>query len=247
MVDNASPLPEQLKTMEEYHKRGAPRSKLVMAVPMYARTWRLASPLHQDLGDAAISGGTKGPYTDTEGILSYNELCVRIKGSPNSFNIVRDVANTAVHAVYLHGNEAEFYSFEDTKTLAAKAHNVTTMGYGGLSIFTLSNEDSHGTCGKKYPLLHSIVENYNHDPIDEVPITTIPPPTPHPTEVVTDIPGVFKCHSVGKFRDHEYCFKYYDCVMGDFGLESTVMYCERHQAFDEKTYKCVEASQIPGC
>lgn len=74
VVGHASPLPEQLKTMEEYHKRGAPRAKLIMAVPLYARTWKLASPAHQEIGDTAVGGGAKGPYTDVEGLLSYNEV-----------------------------------------------------------------------------------------------------------------------------------------------------------------------------
>lgn len=247
VVGHASPLPEQIKTLEEYHKRGAPRSKLIMAVPLYARTWKLSSPSHQELGDAAVSGGDKGPYTQTEGLLSYNELCVLIKGNPSAFSIVRDNANTAVHAVYLHGGSAEFISYEDSKTLAAKAKNITTEGYGGMSIYTLSNEDVHGTCGKKYPLVHAIVDNYNKADVHEVPITTFAPhvtnpPTPPPT-----IPGIFKCPHEGKFRDLQYCFKYYDCAKGDFGIEQTVMHCERHEAFDETTQKCVDAKTVPGC
>lgn len=248
VVGNASPLPEQLKTLEEYHKRGAPRSKLVMAVPLYARTWKLASPSHQDVGDAATGGGTKGPYSDVEGLLSYNELCVQIKGNPAAFSIVRDHANTAVHAVHLSGSVAEFISFEDTKTLAEKAKNITSEGYAGMSVYTLSNEDVHGTCGKKYPLLHAIVDNYNRESVTEKPHTTMGPPVTHPATPPPTVPGVFKCAHEGKFRDHQYCFKYYECVKGEFGgFEQTVMNCERHQAFDEHLQKCVDAKTVPGC
>ena len=246
-VGHASPLPEQLNTLEEYHKRGAPRAKLLMAIPLYARTWKLESTSKQDIGDKATGGGTKGPYTDTEGILSYNELCAMIKESPNSFSLVRDSLNTAVHAIYLHGSNAEFYSFEDTKTLAIKAKNITTEGYGGVTVYTLSNEDVHGTCGKKYPLLHAIVDNYNHDAVAEVPITTIAPSV-HSTETVTDPPGVFRCHSEGKYRDHLFCFKYYECVKNEFGnFDMTVEYCDRHQAWDESNKKCVDPKTISGC
>lgn len=117
-----------------------------------------------------------------------------------------------------------------------------------MSIYTLSNEDVHGTCGKKYPLVHAIVENYNHENIPEKPIVTIAPPTTHKPEHITDVPGIFTCHTAGKFRDHEYCFKYYDCEKNDFGgLEKTNLNCERHQAFDETTQKCVDAKLVPGC
>ena len=78
IVGHASAFPEQLKTMEEYHKRGAPRSKMVIAMPLFARTWKLSSIQHQDIGDPAAGPGTKGPYTDVEGILSYNEVCLNL-------------------------------------------------------------------------------------------------------------------------------------------------------------------------
>lgn len=57
------------------------------------------------------------------------QLCVQIKGNPSAFSIVRDQANTAVYAIHIKGSTTEFISFEDTKTLAAKAKNVTTEGY----------------------------------------------------------------------------------------------------------------------
>ena len=73
-VGHASPLSMQLATLEEYHKRGAPRSKLLMSVPLYARTWKLANPSKQEIGDEATGPGTAGPYTQNEGQLSYNEV-----------------------------------------------------------------------------------------------------------------------------------------------------------------------------
>ena len=170
-----------------------------------------------------------------------------IRSSPASFSIIRDNDKTAVHAIYSHGSIAEFISFEDTKTLATKAKNVTTEGYGGVSIFTLSNEDVHGTCGTKYPLVHAIVNNYNHETIPEKPIVTIAPPTHTPEKPPTPPVGVFVCPKEGKFRDHQYCSKYYDCAKGDFGFEQTIMHCERHEAFDEHLLKCVDAKTIPGC
>lgn len=132
--------------------------------------------------------------------------------------------------------------------MAEKAKNITSEGYAGVSVYTLSNEDTHGTCGKKYPLVHALVENYNKADIHEVPITTLSPPVTHAPTAPPTIPGVFKCSHEGKFRDHQYCFKYYDCAKGDFGgFEQTVMHCERHQAFDEHTQKCVDAKLVPGC
>lgn len=63
-----------METLNQYHKRGAPKAKLVMAVPLYARTWKLTHINHQDLGDPASGPGDAGIYTQTPGLLSYNEV-----------------------------------------------------------------------------------------------------------------------------------------------------------------------------
>ncbi|KAH9391593.1 hypothetical protein TYRP_022773, partial [Tyrophagus putrescentiae] len=235
-VGHASLLSHALSTMEAYHKAGAPRSKLVMSVPAFARTWRLANPAKQDIGDEALGGGEKGPYTQVEGLLSYNELCVLMRAHVSQFSLVRDPAEHAVYAVYLRDSgHAEWLSFEDSKSLAFKADNVTRSGYAGLSVYSISNEDVHGVCGQKNPLLHAINAHYWRGAVTEGPT----PPnhfTPGPTE------------APGKFRDPVYCFKYYDCEKGEFGgFESTVFYCERHQAWDEHAQKCVDAKTVPGC
>jgi len=103
---------------------------------MFARTWKLENSAKAEVGDKATSPGTKGPYTDVDGLLSYNELCVMIKGNPNAFQLIRDPTEMAVHALYSHSGVVEWISFEDTKTLAAKAHNITAMGYAGKNFCT---------------------------------------------------------------------------------------------------------------
>lgn len=74
VVDHATPISKQLQTLEDYHKRGAPRSKLVMAVPAFARTWKLRSVDKSQPGDPAASPGMAGPYTAVPGVLSYSEV-----------------------------------------------------------------------------------------------------------------------------------------------------------------------------
>ncbi|XP_045530770.1 chitinase-like protein EN03 isoform X2 [Pieris brassicae] len=59
---------------------GAPSSKIVVGIATYARTWKLDSdseisgvpPLHTD------GPGEAGPYTKTEGLLSYPEVCAKL-------------------------------------------------------------------------------------------------------------------------------------------------------------------------
>jgi len=117
-----------------------------------------------------------------------------------------------------------------------------------MTIYTLSNEDVHGVCGHKFPLLHAINDNYDRSAVVEVPITVTQAPF-HPTQPQehATIPSSH-CPRVGKFRDHTYCSQYYDCVLGELGtIESTEMHCDRSQAFDETTQTCVDKSHVPGC
>lgn len=254
-VGHASPITSQLKTLEAYHARGAPRSKLLMSVPLYARTWKLASAAKQQVGDEAVSAGTKGPYTDVDGILSYNELCVLITNNPTAFSLQRDPVEMAVHAIYSHSGTYEWITFEDTKTLAEKAKNITQMGFAGMTTYTLSNEDVHGVCGKKFPLLHAINDNYDHtavaDKPSDHPVTNGPGVIVNPTQPtgpVTPVPGTHCPNGEGKYRDHTYCYTYYDCVKGDFGaIEAIELHCDRSQAFDEVTKTCVDKSHVAGC
>ena len=62
--------------MENYLQKGAPASKLVLGLPLYGRTFTLASV---DSGYRApvSSGGAEGPYTRSMGFRSYYEVSVR--------------------------------------------------------------------------------------------------------------------------------------------------------------------------
>lgn len=149
-----------------------------------------------------------------------------------------------MYAVYNLGREAEWISFEDSKTLAAKAANITSMGYAGMSVYTMSNEDVHGICGEKNPLLKSINEHYVKTAVTDGPLPT--PPTAAPTQAPVTVPGA--CTHEGYIRDPVYCFTYYHCKKGDFGTyEREILHCTRHEAFDEKEGKCVDRSKVPGC
>lgn len=170
-----------------------------------------------------------------------------IKANPTAFSLVRDTQATALYAVFNTGSTFEWISFEDTHTLAIKAKNITSQGYGGISLYSLSNEDVHGTCGKKNPLLHAINDNYNVHAVTEAPVVTITPPAKVTSAPVTNPPGVIVCTKEGFLRDPIYCSTYYECVKGDFGLEKIMHTCQRPEVFDVTTSKCVDRSKVPGC
>ena len=71
--------------LEDWVRRGADRSKLVMGIPFYGQSFRLANPGQTGL-KAPVSGpGDAGPITMQQGMISYMELCQR--GIQLSFGI----------------------------------------------------------------------------------------------------------------------------------------------------------------
>jgi len=246
-VDHAAPLDWQIASLKYWWSKGAPREKLLMSIPLFARTWTLANPENSEVTASATGPGRAGPYTKAEGLLSYNELCAEIKESPSEWVIRRDSDGSGVYAV--HGRN--WVSFEDSKTCAVKAKNATTEGFGGVVAYALTNEDFHGDCGgNKFPLLHGINSGINHEAVTVGTAPTEDPKVTHPTKApVTDTPGKFTCHKVGKFRDPLYCQEYHECIETDIhGLwEDKIGRCDRAQAFDEVASKCVDKAQIPIC
>lgn len=54
-------------------------AKIVLGVPLYARTFKLGNQNAFKPGDTAVGGGDKGPITQETGMLGYNEICMMIK------------------------------------------------------------------------------------------------------------------------------------------------------------------------
>ena len=56
-------------------KSGASRDKLVLGVPFYGYTFILADRNLHEIGSPSNGSGLKGPYSQTDGFLGYNEVC----------------------------------------------------------------------------------------------------------------------------------------------------------------------------
>lgn len=55
-------------------KNGAPAHKLVLGIPLFARTFLLARMDQNELRSPTIGNGTEGPFTRSAGFLSYFEV-----------------------------------------------------------------------------------------------------------------------------------------------------------------------------
>ena len=55
---------------------GCPKSKLVIGVPSYGRSFRLSDASNHEVNDSASGGGAAGTFTRESGFLSYYEVKV---------------------------------------------------------------------------------------------------------------------------------------------------------------------------
>ncbi|XP_050361020.1 chitinase-like protein EN03 [Nymphalis io] len=147
---------------------GAPSTKIVIGVATYGRTWKMD-------GDSEISGvppihvdgpGEAGPYTKTEGLLSYPEICAKLinpnhqKGMRPHLRKVTDPSKRfGTYAFRLPDDNSEgglWVSYEDPDTAGQKATYAKSKNLGGVSIVDLSMDDFRGLCsGDKYPILRA--------------------------------------------------------------------------------------------
>lgn len=72
--------------MSIWLKNGAPAHKLVLGVPLFARTFLLARSEQNNLHSPTIGNGTEGPFTRSAGFLSYFEVSHLSRIPPISFD-----------------------------------------------------------------------------------------------------------------------------------------------------------------
>lgn len=53
---------------------GAPAEKLILGIPLYGRSFRLADPTQNSVGAPSTGEGIGGQYTSQNGMIGYNEV-----------------------------------------------------------------------------------------------------------------------------------------------------------------------------
>lgn len=65
-----------IASVQYWINQGAPRSKIVLGVPLYGRTFTLQNQALTAVGSPATGAGTAGQYTREPGMLGYNEVSI---------------------------------------------------------------------------------------------------------------------------------------------------------------------------
>jgi chitinase len=124
------------KAIRAYLAAGVAPGKLLLGVPFYGHGWRGVAPVDSGACQPAtgIARGTYERGTDEFKVLD-------AKGRPEFFD-----AATATHWSF---NGSEFWSYDDTDSLAVKAGYVNTTQLRGVMFWELSRDRSDGVLVKQ--------------------------------------------------------------------------------------------------
>ncbi|XP_069122707.1 chitinase-3-like protein 1 [Argopecten irradians] len=140
--------------VKKWLSMGAPAEKLVMGISLYGRSfttwWQSNAP--KRLGNGCKGGGIPGEYTNETGILSYYEICDKIR---NEGWIVHRQSEYMVPFAY---SDDQFVGYDDEESVGIKSEYIKTHDLAGAMVWCLDLDDFSGKfCNKgPYPLLRKI-------------------------------------------------------------------------------------------
>jgi len=133
----------------------ADKTKLIAGMPLYGRSFTLASAEH-GLNAPAIGPGRGGPYINHAGTLAYYKICQFVQ---QGWTVVNDTVN----GPYAYHDD-QWVGYDDVPTVARKAQYVLNEGLGGAMVWDLSQDDFRDKCHQgKYPLMHAIAGEFNRE------------------------------------------------------------------------------------
>jgi len=132
-------------------KRGFPARKIMMGLPIYGRSFTLADPKKNGLGDTARDGGIAGKWTRAKGFKGYYEICLDLK---NGWTKVKGSDCTIGPHAY-KGNQ--WVGYDDIEAVKYKMEYIKKKGLGGGMVWDVTMDDFHGACGEgKNPFLRAM-------------------------------------------------------------------------------------------
>ncbi|KAG5683554.1 hypothetical protein PVAND_012827 [Polypedilum vanderplanki] len=192
--------------------QGCPKSKLIVGIPLYGRTFTLANSNNNGVGAPIYGGGEMGSFVPESGFLGYNEICYNI----NNKGWRRFWEDTQKVPYAVSGNQ--WVGYDDAESLSYKLNYIKNRDLGGAMFWSIETDDFANICDKgKFPLIKAAFSALiNNSP---VPITT---DKPNPTEnngVTTTTTTTQKSNSGsicsngdGIYPDPLDCNKFYICA-----------------------------------
>merc|ERR1719242_43351 len=132
---------------------GAIPEKTNLGIPLYGRSFLLASPGYNHIGDEARASSFSGPITREEGFLGYNEICKMLVTPDNDWTIVWEKCHQAPYMF----NENKWVSYDNEKSVRLKANFAWEKKLGGVMVWSIETDDFKGLCGgEKFPMMRAL-------------------------------------------------------------------------------------------
>ncbi|XP_008828569.1 chitinase-3-like protein 1 isoform X1 [Nannospalax galili] len=131
---------------------GAPASKLLLGIPIFGKSFTLASSETQ-VGAPVSGPGLPGRFTKEEGILAYYEICDFLQGA----KVHRITGQQVPYAT--KGNQ--WVGYDDEESVKSKVQYLKNKQLAGAMVWALDLDDFRGSfCGQnlRFPLINTIKE-----------------------------------------------------------------------------------------
>ncbi|KAI1704424.1 glycosyl hydrolases family 18 domain-containing protein [Ditylenchus destructor] len=124
---------------------GLDLSKLMFGIPIYSRGFALLHAQSHGLYAKATGPSSYGDW------VSYSRMCQLANKTGVNY-----VWNEYAASPYIFF-EREWISFEDIRSVVAKAQYAKDLGVAGIMVYDLNSDDANAICGQgKYPLINAV-------------------------------------------------------------------------------------------
>ncbi|XP_029850995.2 chitinase-3-like protein 2 [Ixodes scapularis] len=131
--------------VQHWAELGMPPEKMVLGIPLYARTFRLAHRRHHGWGSRALGPGLG------RGFLPFNQVCKFLKKG------AVEVMDKEAHAPYASKGR-DWISYDSVQSAVFKSLWAEAMGLGGVMPYALQWDDWQGHCDNetRFPIHRAI-------------------------------------------------------------------------------------------
>lgn len=134
-------------------RAGANPQKLFLGLGFYAQTFTLQNPAQNGLGAPTVGAGLPGPYSQSPGLLMYNEICEEL--NRGGWTVRYDTQQQSPYA--FKGNQ--WWGYDNVQSIRAKTQYAVQRNLAGVMMWAVDYEDRHNHCGTGFnPLLAAIAQ-----------------------------------------------------------------------------------------
>nr|AUM84820.1 chitinase-like protein 9 [Lutzomyia longipalpis] len=239
---------------------GADPARIVLGIPLYGKSFTLASSATNGLGARTTGPGPIGPYTQDPGTLNYIEICE--KQQQGGWTTVWD-NDQKVPYTY---KGTEWIGYDNVESVKIKVDYAKSYNLGGVMIYSLEQDDIRGVCGGgKYPLMTAIKNSLGSSSGGGNPTTTTTTQTTTTTKGTTTTttkgtttttrgttttttpapsPGGSVCQKTGYARDPNNCSLFYMCENNQYGGFKETQFDCKTLCFDLTKNVCNYCNQV---